>query len=132
MNFFALFSRPPKRFVSEDAFQQNLIRQTSMSPDTLGELQKLGVSKDTSLKLEFFFYTNTSAKAKALATVIARKSYEVRHEKAAIGNGQFVITGWTQKMKMEDSIVASWAKEMCELGFEYDCEFDGWGTSPDQ
>lgn len=103
-----------------------------MTPATLGELRKLGVTTETSLKLEFFFYTNTVDKAQALAAVLAQKGYEVHHEKAAIGNGQFVITGWTQTMKMDERVVAGWVKEMWALGFEYDCEFDGWGTSPDQ
>jgi hypothetical protein len=132
MNFFAWFGRTPKRFVSEEVFQKNLVNQVSMTPATLGELRKLGVSIETSLKLEFFFYTNTSDKAATLASVLSQRNYEVHHEKAAIGNGQFVITGWTQSMKMEESVVAGWVKEMWALGYEHDCEFDGWGTSPDQ
>jgi regulator of RNase E activity RraB len=33
---------------------------------------------------------------------------------------------------MDDGTVQSWAKEMCELGYKFDCDFDGWGTTPNQ
>ncbi|MFC3562039.1 ribonuclease E inhibitor RraB [Pedobacter jamesrossensis] len=36
------------------------------------------------------------------------------------------------KMKMTDEVVKQWTKQMCELGYKFDCEFDGWGTEPDQ
>ena len=35
-------------------------------------------------------------------------------------------------MKMDDQAVQLWTKEMSELGYKFDCEFDGWGTTPDQ
>jgi len=58
--------------------------------------------------------------------------YEVKHGQSAGAKHEFIITGWTTKMKMQADVVANWAEQMCDLGYKYDCEFDGWGTSPDQ
>jgi hypothetical protein len=35
-------------------------------------------------------------------------------------------------MPMETTNVINWTKQMCKIGYQFDCEFDGWGTNPDQ
>ena len=135
MGFFDFFK--PKQnsnnqFVTEQAFKSNLTKQMQMTPQTMEQLRKINVSTDKELKLEYFFYTNTADKAKLFADEIGKLNYEVKHGQSAGDNKSFVITGWTTKMKMQDNVVANWTKEMCELGYKFDCDFDGWGTSPDQ
>ena len=120
------------QFVTEQAFKNNLTKQMQMTPQTMDQLRKINVSADKELKLEYFFYTNTADKAKLFADEIGKLNYEVKSEQSAGDKKSFVITGWTTKMKMQDSVVANWTKEMCELGYKFDCDFDGWGTSPDQ
>jgi regulator of RNase E activity RraB len=39
-----------------------------------------------------------------------------------------VITGWITEITIRDAAVLDWTREMCTLGFKYDCAFDGWGT----
>jgi hypothetical protein len=136
MGFFsALFgcskSDDTPKFVTDAAFQQNLAKQKKMSPMTLAQLRKLGVSESKSLKLEFFFYTDTEAKAHALATALNQLQYDAGSEAAAGNARQFVITGWSTPIKMDESEVVSWTEKMCRLGFEHDADFDGWGTSPE-
>lgn len=58
----------PARFVSEGKFCENLAKQTKMSPLTVTQLRKLGVTDSTTLKLEFFFYTDKETKARGLAS----------------------------------------------------------------
>jgi len=120
------------QFVTEQAFKNNLSKQMQMTPQTMEQLRKIDVSSDKELKLEYFFYTNTADKAKLFADEIGKLNYEVKYEQSAGDKKSFVITGWTTKMKMQDNVVANWTKEMCELGYKFDCDFDGWGTSPDQ
>jgi len=31
-------------------------------------------------------------------------------------------------MGMDDQTVLDWTGQMCDLSFQHDCEFDGWGT----
>ena len=120
------------RYVTEEAFEANSSKQVEAVSTVLGVLRKHSLS-DTNLRsLEFFFYTNTMEKAKLLAEELQKKEYSVAYRKSGYNKKQFVITGWTRKISIEDSALAVWAKEMCEVGYKYDCEFDGWGTDIDQ
>jgi regulator of RNase E activity RraB len=127
------FQKPKdKRYVTEEAFKKNSSKQAEALPAVLAVLKKHSLT-DTNLRcLEFFFYTNTSEKAKLLAAELQKKEYSASYEKLGYNNKSFVITGWTRKISINDSDLAAWAKEMCELGYKYDCEFDGWGTDVDQ
>jgi hypothetical protein len=121
-----------KQFVSALAFENQVAKQIQMTPLTMKELRKITINEDKELKLEYFFYTNTAQKANAFAQELEKLNYEGRSGQSAGDKKLFIITGWTTKMKMEDAIVSNWTKTMCELGFNFDCEFDGWGTTPDQ
>jgi hypothetical protein len=132
MGFFGLFGKRDKRFVSDRAFGGNLTRQVGMCSQTLDALRQHGVTNETQLRLEFFFYTNTPQKASALAASLRGRGYSVEHGPSTGGDRKFVVTGWTSKMRMDDATVAGWCETMCRLGFQHDCDFDGWGTDPEQ
>ena len=134
MGFFNFFKTKCNngKFVSEKAFSENCENQILMTPQTLSQLRELNVTEDKELKLEFFFYTNTADKAEQLALEIQKLNYSVQHGISAGDKNLYIITGWTDKMKMSNEVVKQWAKQMCELGYKFDCEFDGWGTEPDQ
>lgn len=134
MVLFDFFTSNPSngQFVSESAYSKNKDKQMQMTIQTLDQLRKLNVSSEKELKLEYFFYTNMEDKAEQLANEIGKLSYQVKHGISAGDKKLFVITGWTTKMKMADQVVKQWTKEMCELGYKYDCEFDGWGTNPEE
>ena len=132
MGLFGIFLGQPKQFITPEAFQENFARQSTMTPQTVAQLRTLNVAPETELKLEMFFYTNTPDKAVALATVLSDRQYQVEHGPSASDRNLQVITGWTDKMPMHETNVLAWTKEMCQIGFEHDCEFDGWGTNPNQ
>ena len=119
------------RYVTEEIFKNNIQKQVDMTSQTLDRLRKAGVSADKELKLEFFFFTNSDDKAKKLADALAKLSYSVEYRLAAESKTEFVITGWTTKMKMSEDVVKKWTKEMCQLGYKFDCDYDGWGTQPE-
>ncbi len=121
-----------KEFVNEKAFDNNRALQMQMAPKTLEQLYKLDITEEKELKLEYFFYTNTAEKAEQLAGELEKLNYSVHHGVSASNKKLHIITGWTSKMKMADNVVINWTEKMCEIGYEFDCEFDGWGTSPDQ
>jgi hypothetical protein len=135
MGFFATVfgcGKSDGRFVSEKAFQKNLAQQVTMTPQTLTQLRKYNVTPQKSLKLEYFFYTDTNEKAVALAEVLKQKGYSVEYGQGAGKKGELVVTGWTSPMLMTDALVLKWTEDMCKVGFEHDCDFDGWGTNPNQ
>ncbi len=121
-----------KKFVSEISYEKNRANQVKMVPQTLGQLRDLGISDSKELKLEYFFYTDSNEKATILAEELNKLNYSVEYGQSAGDKKLFVVTGWTEKMKMDESTVVNWTKRMCETGFHHDCEFDGWGTNPEQ
>jgi regulator of RNase E activity RraB len=133
MGLFDVFKKNNKgQFVTEGQFKSNSDKQVELAPQTLQQLRELGVTADKDLKLEFFFYSNTIDKVEKLSDELKKMNYEVQFGQSQGDNKLFISTGWTTKMKMDNGIVTSWTKEMCDLGYKFDCNFDGWGTTPEQ
>ena len=134
--FSSLFGCSPSggdgRFQADDAYAQSRAKQLTMTPQTVAQLRNHGVTDQTRLKLEYFFYTDTKEKAAALAQKLTSLGYTGSYDHSASGKKQFVVTGWTSRMKMDDQTVLDWTGSMCDIGHEHDCEFDGWGTNPKQ
>jgi hypothetical protein len=101
-----------------------------MSPRTVAKLYRIGVQRGTPLALEYFFYSDSAAKGEALAHALSAKRYSSTCQPAADGGPLLSITGWSVPVPVDDDSVVAWTREMCELGYSHDCEFDGWGTSP--
>ena len=59
-------------------------------------------------------------------------NYSVDYKVSSSNPKLFIISGLTTKIKMSDENVKIWVKQMCELGYKFDCEFDGWGTDLEQ
>lgn len=132
INDFLQSAGASKQFVSEEKLEESVSRQTGLVPATLETLRHLEDKPSEELRLEFFFYTNTAAKAKEFSDFLKKRGYSVEYAKAAGISNAFLITGWSTKISMKEENVMAWTQEMCELGYQYDCEFDGWGTTPDQ
>ena len=120
------------RYVSAAAFQENLARQATLTPRSVAYLHQYSVTEQSWAKLLFYFYTDTMDKAAALAEVLRQKGYAVAHGPDPRKRYSFRIAGWTTPLLMTEPIVVAWAKEMIQLGFEHDCQFDTWGTLPPQ
>jgi hypothetical protein len=133
--FNSLFGKSARNdgpFKSEDDYARSRALNLKMTPETMVQLRKFGVTDESQLKLEYFFYTNTREKAAALAQKLATMGYAGDFDTAANNKKQFVINGWTPKMKMDKQTVLDCTTAMCDIGREHDCEFDGWGTNPKQ
>lgn len=131
MGIFGLFGN--KKYVSDSALKSSLRKQSEMNSQTLSQLSNHGVGIESELKLEFFFYTNEQDKASNLAIDLKAMDYKIETvDKAAGDDKLWVVSGWTNEIKMNLNSVTEWTTKMCNIGFEHDCDFDGWGTNPDQ
>ena len=119
------------RFINEQRLKANLVQQAQGAPEILAQLRKMGVTSDKNLRVLFYFYTNSDSKAKVFDSKLIKLGYTAKPRPAATIKDQYVVTGWTTKIKMDSDAVIAWAKKMCELGYKFDCDFDGWETSPD-
>jgi len=119
-------------YFTANAHSKNVEKQTSGAAQILAQMRKGGITADRELALEIYFYTDTEEKASELAAALTDNDYAVKHGPSASDPKVFAVTGQTARMKMDETIVVDWAREMCELGFRHDCEFDGWGVNPNQ
>lgn len=117
-----------KKYVSETSFENNRNLQRKMVAPTVVQLRRFAVSSEKEKQLEYFFYSNAIEKATCLVIELKNRSYTVYDENPTESRGLFSIIGLTTKMKMSDEVLRQWVKEMCEIGYTFDCEFDGWGT----
>jgi regulator of RNase E activity RraB len=99
-----------------------------MTPETLADLYGYGIDENTSLELEFFFYTDTLEKAEALEKALKELGYSAESSEHEYDEEK-LITGRTTPLQMRADILTDWTVRMCELGFRHDCEFDGWGAA---
>lgn len=95
-------------------------------------LSTYGVTGESRLKLEHFIFKDTKEKAAGLAQRLAEKGYTGSHDHSASDKKQFLVTGWTPPMRMDEETIADWPGRRCDVGRGRDCEFDGWGTNPRQ
>ncbi len=43
-----------------------------------------------------------------------------------------IVARATVPVMMATEKVLEWTENMCNVGYKHDCEFDGWGLSPQQ
>lgn len=133
MGLFNFLKASNNRYISENEYIDNVTKQKQMNTKTLLQLSKYGINDSSELELEFFFYTNEQTKANNLAIELKKLNYKIYFIYPSEAEKKlWVISGWTNKIKMDLQNVINWTTQMCKLGFDNDCDFDGWGTNPDQ
>jgi hypothetical protein len=113
--------RSSGKYQTEAQFETNLARQVAMTRQVLAQHPEY---EDRELRLEFFFYTNTSANAEALNSKLVDLGYESQSGQSAGDPNLFMTTGWTTPIRTDEATVISWIETMCRLGFAHDAEFD--------
>lgn len=133
MGLFNIFGSKDNRYISESTFRKTLQKQKEMNGQTLTQLRKYDVGDESKLSLEFFFYTDKQDKASNLAIELKKLNYNIETvDKSAGDSTLWAVIGWTTPVKMDIGSVTKWTELMCQIGFDNDCDFDGWGTNPDQ
>jgi hypothetical protein len=131
MGLFSIFGSKDNRYVSESAFKESVMKQKEMNSQTIAQLRNYGVDDKSHLSLEFFFYTDKQNKASDLAIELKKLNYNLETVDQSAGDPKlWAITGWTTPIKMDIGSVTNWTQKMCQIGFDNDCNFDGWGPIP--
>jgi regulator of RNase E activity RraB len=90
------------------------------------KVKELGIEKSDTQSVEFFFYAESEEKANKFKSYLEEKfAYEVYGINKA--NDKWSIIGCTLVMSTKNSAIQKWSMQMCDLAFEFDIEFDGWG-----
>lgn len=128
MGLFNIFKS--KNYISEKKLNEIIKQHSNTNPQTIYQLSLYGVKDTTELKIEFFFNSDTKEKLVKLESELLKKNYsKTKIEKI---DNIWSLNGWTTKLNMTQKNINIWTTEMCKIGFNFDCEFDGWGTNPNQ
>lgn len=127
-----LSSKAVPKFVTDEKYRSNLANMLKVTPQTLAQLREHNISDESTLKLEYFFYSNNEDNAIKLVNRLKSEGYSVEFGPSAGDRKLLVVTGWTIPMKMDEANILKWTEDMCNIGYEFDCDFDGWGTNLQQ
>lgn len=111
-------------------FQLKKEFQSEMVPLVVENLRWLNVEPGDQLKLEFFFDAKNKTDAQKLEAYLKTNfDYELYgiHE----FKGLWSVNGCTGSQPILTEFIQKWSEQMCEVAYQFNCEFDGWGTSPD-
>ena len=110
----------------------DLAHQLEMNRVTWKQLQEHGVTEDTALRLDFFYFAPGQHQAETLAAAIrARTDYDVEAgttKQGLLGRKSWIVTGTTQAAPVSLTVLDEWVTRMVEWGDAHSCEFDGWGA----
>lgn len=124
--FRILKPKQKKQFVSEIDFSTNRGRQSHLAIQTLVRLREVNVEEEDELKIDYIFFTDTFEKAQSLTKALQNLGYIVDGKMSASDKKVHTIKGQTTHIRMMHEVLRKWAIEMCELGYEYDCNFEEW------
>ncbi len=115
---------------NENQFDKLLSNQRLMTVETWNQLQSHGVTKDTKLALEFFYYAPDKDSAEKCMHHLLAYEYtvQIKPEKKDTPEGIWLVTGNTQATEMTEDILLQWVDYMVAAGWKYGCVFDGWGA----
>jgi|SRR5690554_3097353 len=115
------------QFVSEEDYEGNLQSQNFKISRTLGVMSEFNLKAKEKLEIDFFFYTDTSEKAQKLSEELKKLDLEVSWYELVNNRNLYSVIGWTDKIENDEELLIYWSKFMCQLGYKFDCNFDGWG-----
>ena len=121
-----------ERYISEEQHKENLAAQLETSPETMEQLRGMGIAEDRSVKLEYFFYTNSVDKAEKLSADLGGMGYNADVQNCDSPKKIRIVAGASAPVQMARDKILEWTETMCNTGFKHDCEFDGWGLNPEQ
>ena len=114
------------RFFSKKEYEDSKRMQRFLNKKVLGLFRNYGGKSDLK-SIEFFFYTDTQDKANNLAIELSAMGYEVYGTDKG-SDDKYSIIGCTMPIRIDERSVTNWSRQMCKLGYDNDCQFDGWGT----
>lgn len=121
-----LKGRRKKQFISEVDFSTNRGRQSHLAIEKLVKLREANVEEEDVFRINYSFFAENPEKAQELAKALQYLNHAVEDKIAKTSKGLFVVKGKSIPVKMMHEVLRKWALDMCDLGYKYDCDFEGW------
>ena len=117
----------PDRFVTEEAFEENLEEQVTIAHFAMEHYTMIGQEPGTKLDVDFYFSTNTKEKAEIFLTEMTNRGFHLCLTTPRPPENLFGIVATKPKVVITEKSLAILAREMCKIGYIFDCSFDSWG-----
>lgn len=129
MKFFNSFRQQLYRFFTKEHRDESLQMQPMLNKRAMGLMKDYGGKPNPVQGVEFFFYSDEEAKANNLAIELNKLGYTVYDVHPPEQEGKnWSIIGCIPPVPMGGNKFDKWTEQMIQLGYECDCQFDGWGT----
>ncbi|WP_185147180.1 ribonuclease E inhibitor RraB [Chryseobacterium sp. KBW03] len=96
--------------------------------NAINNLYRNGIVENSKHKLEYYFYCSSDSKANKVVSNLKTMTYTSEYHRS-IDNKEFVITGLTSPLSINEKQIYSWSEAMYKIADNCECEFDGWQMS---
>ena len=120
------FTDDQKTFVRADEFAQIKLDRTKETATLVDEYLEKSKDKNASVRIWFFFFSDSIDKTKALGDELLKIGYSIVFESTEEIDNLFVVSGEVESLKISRSQMDEWTNNMCDLGLKYDSQFEGW------
>ena len=109
------------------AYEDNIEHQLRMLDVTWEAFEENGVKEDTELVLDFVYLAPNKESANSLNSALENYDSSVRSE--GMLKKKWFVDGNSHPTTVSKNTLAQWLDFMIALGWEHNCEFDGFGAS---
>lgn len=111
-------------FFDEDSYRNDM--DLKVNEDVLKRIYNDNIQPSDKLPIEFFFLTDSEAKAILFKNYIKENFHLYVDVKVSDYEDDFEISGITDPREMNLTAINKWNQEMWDLGYQFDCKLDGW------
>ena len=111
-------------FFTKDVYDTEI--HLEVNEDIMDNIYSDGVKATDMLPIEFVFITNTKDKADQLKEQLSAQFPLYTQLAVEETEDYWEVHGVTNNTEMSLNAVNNWNQVLWDLGFEYDCQLDGW------
>lgn len=107
-------------------YETNLNHQLDMLDVTWEQFVANGVDNNSELILDFMYLALNKKAAFSLSNAL--EDYQTETKSEGLFKKKWSVEGVTHPTNVSKDILVQWLEFMISKGWEYDCEFDGFGA----
>ena len=111
-------------FFTKDVYDTEICLHAN--EDVLQRIHNDGINPNDSLPIEFVFITDTDEKANKLRQQLALVYPTYVGLEIVETEDYWEVLGITNPIEMKIETINEWNQLMWDLGYQYDCQLDGW------
>lgn len=119
------------RYFSQESFNNNFGREMNVACDVYERRKESGMRDSSIAAYDFIFISDTRAKLELLAEFLSI-NYNYKINKIKNQGEYWELTGDATEFPVDENNLMYWALDLYCKGFQFDCEFEGYGAIADK